>query len=78
MNTNIEDRVEEHISSHIPAMLRACAPTLVAGFSGSNNRCGDRSEHLLDEAVGALDLIRDFGVGHHGSWASGGSFHSSA
>jgi hypothetical protein len=38
-----------------------------------DSRCGDRSEHLLDEAVGALDLIRDFDVGHRGWSSSGGS-----
>jgi hypothetical protein len=32
-----------------------------------NDRCSDRLARLPDEAVGAVDLIRDFRVGHHAS-----------
>jgi hypothetical protein len=40
-----------------------------------DNRCGDRVAQLLDEAVGALDLFADFGIGHlagHHGWSSSG------
>src|SRR6478735_136931 len=38
--------------------LKPAALSVGAQARSINNRCGDRSEHLLDEAVGALDLIR--------------------
>jgi hypothetical protein len=37
-----------------------------------NDRCNARLAQLPDEVIGAVDLIRDYRVGHHGSSSSGG------
>ena len=54
-----------------PATLRVGAPA-----RRIDSRCSDRVAQSLDEAVGALDLFRDFGVGHfsvgHHGWSSSG------
>jgi hypothetical protein len=67
-------RLQSSRTAPRPASRRSAeAATLFVGAQARriNDRCSDRLAQLPDEAVGAVDLIREFRVGHHGSSSSG-------